>query len=431
MHEKGNETHIVVKVSPAQTLYSTFTKEQDDSIVREASGKSRRILKTLLQSIVDISCNICLADVGAGNVIIDETVCVSSILVSNTNIYDRLREVVANFELGNINTDWEDIKDVPTARLREELLSLLNEELAYAAPSLNEAVSLPKQTVPKFWTEAFAADSSDIGYEIASRSDICKWNYEIVDHFRFNREVAYLSMNYFDRFLARQSDRPSVVSIHLVALSSLYVACKLGNSRESRSIHLEDLCNMVGGLYGRQMLEEMEMLLLTSLQWRLYPPSPKEFLIRYIEILSHSLNDDQRDEFNKNGMDNDNNDWSVFQLARYQIELAVYSHKLSRECLSSKLALASILNAMDSKIAGTKHTIISPRICRSFLERMSCLGNDFADLNVIGDDMVEVRTALMELCPRRIVLTGETVVDMPSAIWIDKQQFTLILLSNK
>jgi hypothetical protein len=62
---------------------------------------------------------------------------------------------------------------------------------------------------------------------------------------------------------------------------------------------------------------------------------------------------------------------------------------------------------------------------------MSCLGNDFADLNVIGDDMVEVRTALMELCPRRIVLTGETVVDMPSAIWIDKQQFTLILLSNK
>ena len=387
----------------------------------------------------------CLADVGAGNVIVNDTVCVSSIFISNTNIYDQLKELcalsppeedggregVTNFELGNINTDWEDIEDVPTARLREELLSLLNEELVYAAPSLNEPMSLSKQTLPKFWTEACAADSSDIGYEIASRSDICKWNYGIVDYFRFDREVAYLSMNYFDRFLARQSDRPSVVSIHLVALSSLYVACKLGKSRESRSIHLEDLCNMVCGLYGRQMLEEMEMLLITSLQWRLYPPTPKEFLIRYIEILSHALNDDQRDEFNKNGMNNDYNDWSVFQVARYQIELAVYSHKLSRECLSSKLALASILNAMDSKIAGTKHTIISPRICRSFLGRMSCLGNDFADLNVIGDDMVEVRTALMELCPRSIVLTGETVVDMPSAIWIDKQQFPLILLSNR
>ena len=59
MHEKGNGTHIVIKVSPAQMFYSTFTKEQDDSIVWEASGKSRRILKTLLQSIVDISCNIC------------------------------------------------------------------------------------------------------------------------------------------------------------------------------------------------------------------------------------------------------------------------------------------------------------------------------------------------------------------------------------
>ena len=237
-------------------------------------------------------------------------------------------------------------------------------------------------------------------------------------------------MNYFDRFLARQSDRPSVVSTHLVALSSLYVACKLRKPRDSRSIHLEDLCNMVCGLYGCQILEDMELLLLTTLQWRLYPPSPKEFMVRYIEILSHSLNDDQRDELNKNGMDNDYNDWSVFQVAMYQIELAVYSHKLSRECLPSKLALASILNAMDSKIAGTKRTIISPRIRRSFLKRMSCLRNDFAELNVKDDDMVEVRTALMVLCPRSIVLTGETVVDMPSAIWIDKHQHPFMLLSN-
>jgi hypothetical protein len=85
---------------------------------------------------------------------------------------------------------------------------------------------------------------------------------------------------------------------------------------------------------------------------------------------------------------------------------------------------------MDSKIAGTKHTIISPRIRRSFVERIKCLGNDSAELNVISDDMVEVRTALMELCPRSIILTGETVVDMPSAIRIDKQQFPLMILSN-
>ncbi len=367
---------------------------------------------------------------------IDKTVCVSSILMSNTEICDQLkercalspeeyegREGVANFEVGNVSTGWEDIENVPTAHLRDELLSLLNEELVYAAPSLNEPVSLfSKHTLPEFWGVASAAESSDIGYEIASRCDICKWNYEIVDYFCFDRDVVYSSMNYYDRFLARQSDRPTVMTIHLVALSSLFVACKLGKSRESRSIRLEDLSNMVSGLYGSQMLEEMELLLLTSLQWRLHPPTPKEFLIRYIKLLARTLNNvDQRDQFNKNGTDNDYNDWSIFQVARYQIEMSVYSHNLSRECFPSKLALAAILNAMDSKIAGTKPTIISPRIRRSFLKRMRCLGSGFAELNVTSDDMVELRTTLMELCPRSIVLSEETVVDMPSAIWIDKQ----------
>jgi acetaldehyde dehydrogenase/alcohol dehydrogenase len=37
MHKKRNETHIVVKVSLAQTLYSTFTQEQVDCIFREAA----------------------------------------------------------------------------------------------------------------------------------------------------------------------------------------------------------------------------------------------------------------------------------------------------------------------------------------------------------------------------------------------------------
>jgi acetaldehyde dehydrogenase/alcohol dehydrogenase len=37
MHEKGNVTHIVVKVSLAQALYSTLTQEQVDCIFREAA----------------------------------------------------------------------------------------------------------------------------------------------------------------------------------------------------------------------------------------------------------------------------------------------------------------------------------------------------------------------------------------------------------
>lgn len=321
---------------------------------------------------------------------------------------------------------WEDIEEMSTTNLREELLTLLNKELAYALQPGGNNLTCDEPS------SSHDDESSDM-----IRRNVCQWNYECVDYFLFDREVVYFSMHYFDRYLAttqkmrERTDAPSMKLSHLLALSSLYVACKLHGVRTDSSpshsssddasasgservrLRPQDFCNMSRGTYCPQMLEDMEMSLLTSLQWKLHPPTPTDFLFRFVKILSLSLNDDPQSI--NTDVDSVGKGWSVFEVARYQIELAVYSPELCQKVLPSKVALAAIMNAMDSKIVRTKRTIIPSHTRQSFLKDVKCLGGGFSQLNVEGDDMVQARTILKKLCSKTIVLPGQVVDDPPQS----------------
>lgn len=298
---------------------------------------------------------------------------------------------------------WEDIELMPTANLREELCCLLNKEVEYFIPP----------------------DGSDDADSFETiRRNVCQWNYDCVDYFLFDREVVYLSMHYFDKYLARQmmehKTRPSIMLCHLLALSSLFVACKIhgvaAQSTPSNSspapradLLLQDFCNMSRGAYCPQMLQEMELSLLTNLQWKVHPPTPTDFLIRFVKILSMSMNDNLSRQHNT-VVDNVGKGWSVFEVARYQIELAVYSSELSLKFVPSKIALAATLNAIDSKIVKTKRPLISSRIRHSFLQQVYLEGY-FTQLDVEGDDLIQARSMLKKLCSKTIVLPGQIVDD--------------------
>jgi len=161
----------------------------------------------------------------------------------------------------------------------------------------------------------------------------------------------------------------------------------------------------------------MEMSLLTTLKWRLHPPTPTDFLIRFVKILSLTFidynhpphNRQQQQSTNSNDNTNAGKGSSTFELARYQIELGAYSPELCKTFLPSTVALAAILNAMDSKIVRTNKAVIPSHIRRSFLERVECLlgGGTFAAMHVEGEEMVRARTLLKNLCSATIVLPGQ------------------------
>jgi hypothetical protein len=103
--------------------------------------------------------------------------------------------------------------------------------------------------------------------------------------------------------------------------------------------------------------------------------------------------------------------WSVFEVARYQLELAVYDHGLCQKIPPSTLAFAAILNTMDSKIVKTKCTVVSAPIRRSFIYHLRGVGGGFYHLNVRDDELVNVRLTLKKLCSKTIVLSEEYVDD--------------------
>ena len=308
---------------------------------------------------------------------------------------------------------WENIEEISAVNLNDELLALLAKEEEYAPPDqvdnrLDNYVSFNEV-----------------------RRSVCQWNYECVDYFMYDREVVSLSMNYFDRYLAGQismqrassgkSLMPSTMLSHLVALTSLCLACKLHGEMECHpsngqyrrtKLRLQDFCVMSRGTYCAPMLEEMEMSILTSLKWKVHPPTPMDFLMRFVKILSDLLNSSYA-RTNDDEVDDDgdiDNGWSVFEVARYQTELAVYSSHLSQNFLPSKIALAAMLNAMESRIVSARRTVISSRLRHMFMEQIRSFGGGVAALEE-GEDIVEARTILKKLCSKTIVLPGRTAED--------------------
>lgn len=67
------------------------------------------------------------------------------------------------------------------------------------------------------------------------RRTICKWSYDIVDHFGFDRDVVYISLNYLDRYVARrllQQQQDHERKLTQTLSSSLHSGLS-GESRES------------------------------------------------------------------------------------------------------------------------------------------------------------------------------------------------------
>jgi len=325
--------------------------------------------------------------------------------------------------------EWSNIANMPTDGIQEELITLLNTEKQYTPPSPDSIspITLFSSSSSSSTPDDIAMTSSSLEEEEDEKDDVddimrrnvCQWAYEFVDYCLLDREVVVYCMHYYDRYISSLSAPPSDALSRILALSCLYVAVKIHgtsssstNAADSPSISLskrltlQHFCKMSRGEYCPQMIEEMELSLLTTLNWRLNPPSPTDFLTRFVKILSLLLKDDIICGQQVGKV------WSVFEVARYQIELSVYSpHKFS----ASTIALAAILNSMDSKIVRSKTSIVSSSISRSFLQHVKSLGGGFEQLDVDGTDIIAARTTLKKLCSKTIVLPGHIIEDQESS----------------
>lgn len=213
-----------------------------------------------------------------------------------------------------------------------------------------------------------------------SRIKMCKWCYQVVDYFKFNRETVQIGMAYMDRFLATPQGRPYLEDhfvFQLACITCLYVAIKLHESVELGS---SLLCELSRGYYSVLQIIQMEQVLLKALHWRLNPPTAASFVKHIFALMPSttiSVNDRRQ----------------MISIAQYQAELAVFDYNLMIANTVSAIAVAAVWNAMESiKISTcfvTSHKM-------NFVNRMYSLNGFVHDMEGVQNCRVNLLRVLNE-----------------------------------
>lgn len=289
----------------------------------------------------------------------------------------------------------------------DQLLALLQRELFYRTQSRNRSyqeLQMPRQHAQ--W-----------------RPKICEWCYRVVDHFEFDRQVVYISMEYFDRFLCLYPGTSDLSSrmYQLAAMTCLYMAMKIhadsiyqrqvqdninnddniDSSHEfrRRCVRLSAYVELSRGQFYPHDIERMERVILQTLDWRLNPVTPMCFVSYFLMIIpttpSWSLRNQLPDyDRNSNPYDCDSKELVLHvlhELSRYLAELAIIclpglafsssssssSSPLNKDSFKpSLIAYAAILLSME--VISLRSDLSEP-VRREFLEELSSISGCVLD----------------------------------------------------
>nr|XP_043617653.1 cyclin-D4-1-like [Erigeron canadensis] len=112
--------------------------------------------------------------------------------------------------------------------------------------------------------------------DLVARQEAVDWILKVHDHFNFGPLCAYLAINYLDRFLAVYELPAKAWMMQLLAVSCLSLAAKVEETEVPSILDLQ-----VGGsrfLFEAKTIQKMELLVLTTLKWRMHSVTPFSFI---------------------------------------------------------------------------------------------------------------------------------------------------------
>ncbi|KAF4382401.1 cyclin-D3-1 [Cannabis sativa] len=121
------------------------------------------------------------------------------------------------------------------------------------------------------------------------RRQAVEWVLKVNAHYGFTALTAVLAINYLDRFLSSlnfQSDKPWMVQ--LVAVTCLSLAAKVEETEVPLLLDLQ--VSDAKYMFEAKTIQRMELLVLSTLQWKMHPVTPLSFLdhiIRRLGLKSH------------------------------------------------------------------------------------------------------------------------------------------------
>lgn len=230
------------------------------------------------------------------------------------------------------------------------------------------------------------------------RRKISEWSFEVVDHFGFDREVVAIALSYLDRCMAHKSAPTPMGStcgvsrseFQLIAVTSLYIAIKLhgeidgsSGAQPRRKLKIGTFVELSRNLFSVRDLERMEMLVLSTLRWKVNPPTSVKFVSYLLLLLPrHGAYNHKIHESVVN---------SLFEMSRYLTELSCCVSTMSFNFKPSIVAYAAILNAMES----TDPVSLPFDVRHAFIKNVAMN----ASLHFDSGEVLRARSTLSELCP--------------------------------
>ncbi|XP_057771156.1 cyclin-D3-3 [Salvia miltiorrhiza] len=110
----------------------------------------------------------------------------------------------------------------------------------------------------------------------SARSEAISWMLKVIRRYAFNAATAALAVNYYDRFVTSccfQKEKPWMSQ--LAAVACLSVAAKVEETQVPLLLDLQ--VEESKYLFEAKTIQRMELLLLSTLQWRMNPVTPMSF----------------------------------------------------------------------------------------------------------------------------------------------------------
>ncbi|KAJ4890998.1 Cyclin-D3-2 [Raphanus sativus] len=174
--------------------------------------------------------------------------------VGNDDFLEKSDESVVKFEFLPLKDMflWDD----------DELQSLISKE--------NETNHYPNQTLDECL--------------VSCRKEALDWFFRVKSRYGFASSTALLAVNYFDRFITSikfQADKPWMSQ--LVAVACLSLAAKVEEIHVPLLIHLQ--VEEARYVFEAKTIQRMELLVLSTLKWRMHPVTPISFFDHIIRRL--------------------------------------------------------------------------------------------------------------------------------------------------
>ncbi len=201
--------------------------------------------------------------------------------------------------------------------------------------SLVETIQIMRERESDYSVSDYLHQPSMLAYhepvDMTCRSQMIEWIVSIIDHCKFSKITASITINYVDRFLMTTEwalvDRSA---FQLAFITCLYIAIKI---HEPTVLSVESIVSLIRNVYTKKQIESMEILILSANQWRMNPSTCFHFASYLCEILSQ--------------MDSRLHLETLKELSSLQLENTLNDYEVGL-LPASTVAFAAVMNAVDS-----------------------------------------------------------------------------------